>query len=169
MEFRRAFSALIVWSADSSCATEKRLTSRGGGSPIWPIRPKVVATACRNGLAIPPPHGTGSAIGPGHGPGSTTGVGNGTGSAIGPGHRRCPQAPYHHGAGSTTGDGIGRGYSIQPPPPPPHGGGSTTAPPGGVNPPAAPGCCAKTASKRVNRSSILFRLSSVAMFTSVAS
>src|SRR5947209_6903823 len=126
---------------------DRRLTSIGGGSPTWPILPKSVLAAWLD-VRYPPPHGAGSTTGVGHGAGSTTGVG----------HRGGPHPPPHHGAGSTMGLGIGRGCNTQPALA--HGAGSTTAPPGAVPPPGPPGSCARTASNRVNRSSILFRLSS---------
>src|ERR1044071_10423505 len=80
IESRRDLSALIVWSEDSSCEAVSRLMSIGGGSPMWPIRPKVVAAALARSRSIDT---AGSTIGLGHGAGSTTGLGgHGAGSKM---------------------------------------------------------------------------------------
>src|SRR5262245_30923432 len=58
IESRRAFSALMVCSVDSSWETDNLLKSNGGGSPTWPMRPSVVAETA--GRVKTPPNGPGS-------------------------------------------------------------------------------------------------------------
>jgi hypothetical protein len=120
---------------------------------MWPILPSVVPIGWRT--CAQPPHGAGSTTGMGKGAGSTTGWGRG-----------YPQPPPHHGHGAGSTICLGMDVKL---PGPHHGAGSTTVPPGAVSPPGPDGCCAKTASNRVKRSSILLRASSAAIMVSVFS
>src|SRR5579863_5423476 len=84
IEPRRALSALMVCSDDSSCAMDMRLTSTTGGSPMWPT---LANAACGPPPAPQPPPQPPEPQGSGGG--STTAIGirpqNAALSTMGPG------------------------------------------------------------------------------------